>query len=148
MTIKATYNKEKGLVEELDISGNGGFFVDQKNINASNAIVEEISTQPGIENAIEININTDIVIVDTTSNDPPELEYIDLPDEQNQLLGDYAFLQIIVKTRLNNATLVVRRFSGNGDPVELNQINVSNGAVPNNLQYVYYKGTWRRMLLR
>lgn len=146
MIIKATYNKEKGLVEELDISGDGGFFVNQKNINASNAIVEEISTQPGIENAIEININTDIAIIDITNGN--QLEYINLPDEQNQLLGDYAFLQIIVKTRLNAGTLVIRRFSGNDEPVVLQQVPVFNGAVPNNLQYVYYKGTWRRMLLR
>ena len=43
MTIKVNYTKEKGLVQELDVTGNGGFFIEGNSIeNSVDLVIEDI----------------------------------------------------------------------------------------------------------
>ena len=140
MTIKVNYTKEKGLVQELDATGNGGFFVEGNNIeNSVDLVIEDIVANSAIndfnnENAQRINNDTDFVFI--TTDGSGQIRYIVLPNNIDTYNGKSIKICIVNKVNQNDRIVIYYAANKNQGLTSQDQI----------IEFLYLKDTneWKK----
>jgi hypothetical protein len=116
MTIKVNYTKEKGLVQELDSSGEGGFFVDGNSILDSSSGITRIIlannniNDPNNENVQTFPEDTDHLLIKTDGTGARK--YIKLPGDQNTLKDGKIIFVSLAEIQNQNDSVQLLTFNG------------------------------------
>lgn len=140
MTIKVNYTKEKGLVQELDTSGEGGFFVEGNSIeNSVEFVIEDIIANNAINdfnnvNAQRINNDTDFVFI--TTDGSGVIKYIALPNNIDTYNGKS--LKICIVSKVNENDMISIYYAANKNQALSNQDQI--------IEFIYLKDTneWKK----